>query len=144
MNATSRAIRFNHPDLDQAKGSPGLTLNMRGSLATVDGAASVRQAILLLLSTRPGERIMRPRYGCNLHRLIFSPNDHTTAGLAIHYVRQALLQWEPRIDILHLDANASPDTSTPSLLEIFLEYRVRSTLQAEAIHYRFELMGDYF
>ena len=142
MSTTYRAVRFIHPDLDRGKGLPGLTLNMRGSLAMVDGAASIRQSILLLLTTRPGERIMRPRYGCNLHRLLFSPNDHTTAGLAIHYVRQALLQWEPRIDILHLDANQSPDTSSPSLLEIFLEYRVRSTLQSEALGYKFELMGD--
>ncbi len=140
MTPTYKSIRFNHPDLDRGAGTPGLTLNLRGSLATVEGAASVRQAILLLISTRPGERIMRPRYGCNLHRLLFSPNDHTTAGLAIHYVRQALLQWEPRIDILHLDANASFDA--PSQLEIFLEYRVRSTLQTEALSYRLELMGD--
>ena len=66
--------------------------------------ASVRQAILLLLSTRPGERVMRPTYGCDLHRLVFSPNDDTTAGLAIHYVRQALERWEPRIEVIRLDA----------------------------------------
>ena len=43
---------------------------------------SIRQAILLLFSTRPGERVMRPDYGCDIHRLVFSPNDDTTAGLA--------------------------------------------------------------
>jgi phage baseplate assembly protein W len=108
----------------------------------VEGAASVRQAILLLLSTRPGERIMRPYYGCNLHRLVFSPNDDTTAGLAIHYVRQALDRWEPRIDVLHLDAIASSNKAYPGLLEIYLEYRLRSTLQSERLTYVFDLMGD--
>jgi len=46
-----------------------------------------------------GERVLRPEYGCDLHRLVFSPNDATTAGLAVHYVRAALLRWEPRIEI---------------------------------------------
>ena len=43
---------------------------------------------------------MRPDYGCELHRLVFSPNDDTTAGLAIHYVRRALERWEPRVEVL--------------------------------------------
>ena len=60
------------------------------ALATVEGDDAVRQAILLLLTTRPGERVMRRTYGSLLHRLVFAPNDDTTAGLAIHYVRQAL------------------------------------------------------
>jgi len=67
----------------------------------VDGDDSVRQAILLLLSTVPGERIMRPEYGCLIHQLVFSPNDATTAGLAIHYVQRALDLWEPRVDVVH-------------------------------------------
>jgi phage baseplate assembly protein W len=137
-----RAWRFIHPDLDPGGGVPGLAITNRGRVAMVEGAASVRQAILLLLSTRPGERVMRPHYGCNLHRLVFSPNDDTTAGLAIHYVRQALDQWEPRIDVLHLDASASPDKSYPGLLEVYLEYRLRSTLQSERLTYAFDLMGD--
>lgn len=136
-----RAWRFIHPDLDPG-GAPGLAVTNRGRIAMVEGAASVRQAILLLLSTRPGERVMRPNYGCNLHRLVFSPNDDTTAGLAIHYVRQALDRWEPRIDVLHLDAIASSDKPYPGLLEIYLEYRLRSTLQSESFTYVFDLMGD--
>ena len=136
-----RAWRFVLPDLDQG-GTPGLVITNRGRVAMVEGAASVRQAILLLLSTRPGERIMRPYYGCNLHRLVFSPNDDTTAGLAIHYVRQALDRWEPRIDVLHLDAIASSNKAYPGLLEIYLEYRLRSTLQSERLTYVFDLMGD--
>jgi hypothetical protein len=97
----------------------------------VAGDDSVRQAILLLLSTRPGERVMRPDYGCEVHRLIFAPNDETTAALAIHYVRRALLRWEPRIDILKLDAN--PDPNTANLLVITLEYQVRATRVVEQI-----------
>ena len=69
----------------------GSALTAAGGLAMVHGDEAIRQAIMLLLvSTVPGERLMRPDYGSHLHRLLFAPNDQTTAGLAIHYVRQAL------------------------------------------------------
>jgi phage baseplate assembly protein W len=105
----------------------------------VDDHDSVRQAILLLLSTIPGERVMRPDYGCQLHRLVFSPNDETTAGLAIHYVRQALDRWEPRIDVLRLDAERNPED--PEQLIISLEYRVRATQQTATTTFSFNLAG---
>lgn len=124
-----RAWRYAHPDLHS--GQSGLRLTHQGGIEMVAGDDSVRQAILLLLSTRPGERVMRPDYGCEVHRLIFAPNDETTAALAIHYVRRALLRWEPRIDILKLDAN--PDPNTANLLVITLEYQVRATRVVEQI-----------
>ncbi len=101
---------------------------------------SVRQAILLLLSTVPGERVMRSQYGCDLFRLVFSPNDDTTAGLAIHYVRQAIERWEPRIDIERLDARRS--AFDPALLEIELRYRVRRTAQQDLLIYSVSLNGE--
>jgi hypothetical protein len=134
-----RAWRFIHPDLDTTAGPAGLSLTPRGSIAMVDDRDSVRQAILLLLSTIPGERIMRPDYGCLLHRLVFSPNDETTAGLAIHYVRQALTLWEPRIDILHLDAERNEED--PEQLLISLEYRLRATQQTDSTSLTFNLSG---
>jgi phage baseplate assembly protein W len=108
----------------------------------IDGGLSVRQAILMLLATRPGERVMRPHYGCHLHRLVFSPNDDTTAGLAIHYVRRAIERWESRVEVIDLDATRSKDDSTPGLLEISLEYRVRATLKTERLAYAFDLTGE--
>lgn len=81
---------------------------------------------------------MRPDYGCNLHRLVFSPNDDTTAGLAIHYVRRALERWERRIDILELDATANEHD--PARLDIRLEYRVRSTRSRATLHYSVDLI----
>lgn len=104
-----------------------------GRVALVHGDAAIRQAILMLLETVPGERLMRPAYGSHLHRLLFSANDETTAGLAIHYVRQALQRWEPRIDIEDVDASADPDIA--SRLNIRLSYRVRQTLAAEVLEY---------
>lgn len=120
-----RAWRFVHPDFDVEEAASGLRISATGGIEMVAGHAAVRQSILLLLSTAPGERVMRPNYGCDLQRLIFSPNDATTHGLAIHYVRQALQRWEPRIDILRLDAAAHP--GDPGRMDIMLEYRMRKT-----------------
>jgi len=98
----------------------------------------VRQSVLLLLTTRPGERIMLPTYGCELDQLLFDPNDDTTAGLAIHYVRKALTRWEPRIDILHLDASRSAED--PSRLDISLHFRVRPTLSEQHLVHSLRLL----
>jgi len=106
----------------------------------VEGDAAVRQAIFLLLSTTPGERVMRPDYGCELRRLLFSPNDNTTAGLAIHFVKQALQRWEPRVEVLKLDA--VPNQDRPERLDILLEYRVRSTLEREQLSFPLNLLGE--
>lgn len=130
------AWRFGHPDLGSAD-AVGLSLDPAGGVAMVAGEDSVRQAILLLLSTMPGERVMRPTYGCYLHRLAFAANDPTTAGLAIHYVRQALERWEPRIAILRLDAGPSPDR--PEQLDIELEYRVLASGQSRQVGFGFDL-----
>src|SRR5262249_16352614 len=99
-----RAWRFLPPGFDAPEEQAGLHVVAGGRIAMAEEHVSVRQAILLLLSTSPGERVMRPDYGCDLHRLVFSPNDDTTAGLAIHYVRRAVERWEPRVEILRLDA----------------------------------------
>ncbi|WP_427172747.1 GPW/gp25 family protein [Arthrobacter sp. 92] len=126
-----RSVAFIHPDFDASAGLPGLRLTPAGRLAVVTDAASVRQALLLLLSTRPGERVNRPTYGCHLFRLAFAPADDTTAGLAIHYVARAVEQWEPRINVLSLDA--SRPVQTPELLEVRLRYRVRTTEREDEI-----------
>lgn len=133
-----RTWRFSHPDLDLGE-KAGLRLAPTGAAEMVDEHAAIRQAVLLLLTTVPGERVMRPDYGCELHRLLFAPNDDTTAGLAIHYVRRALDRWEPRIQVLHLDAVRAP--TDPFRLDITLEYRVRATGGADRLVHAFSLTG---
>lgn len=143
-----RTWRFEHPDIwPEKEGSrerdleegqaAGLRISPRGDIQTIWGTASIRQAISLLLSTIPGERLMRPEYGCHLQRLVFSPNDDATAGLAIHYVRQALTLWEPRIDIIHLDAGSSREQS--DVLELHLEYLIRATQRTDNMTFLFNL-----
>jgi Bacteriophage baseplate protein W len=152
----TRSWRFLVPRLD-APGEPvGLVVDPSGAIDTVADDEAVRQSLLMLISTRPGERVMRPEYGCDLHRLVFSPNDDTTAGLAIHFVRQAVERWEPRVEILRVDANRATaivrgDASHPvdeaqdddrdvaTHLAILLEYRVRATLQVDSIEVNVDL-----
>ncbi|GIL11390.1 MAG: hypothetical protein BroJett038_01100 [Chloroflexota bacterium] len=138
MRARFRAWRFQHPDFGEV--GNGLNLIPGLGVEMVEGDAAIRQAIYLLLSTRPGERVMRPEYGCPLHRLIFAPNDETTAGLAIFYVQRAIKRWEPRIDVLELDARRSPDR--PEQLEIFLKYRIKATQQTSALVFPLNLTGE--
>ena len=135
-----RGWLFLPPDHDAAPEFAGLRLSARGGIALVEGAAAVRQAILLLLSTMPGERVRRPDYGCELHRLLFATNDDTTAGLAIFYVRRALERWEPRVDIVRLDANRQAER--PELLDIVLEYRLRATRQTDRLAFTVNLEAE--
>ena len=139
MTSRYRAWKFDHPDFDRPEGDAGLRISPKGGIEMVEEENSVRQSILLLMSTRPGERVMRPDYGCDLQQLAFSPNDDTTAGLAVHYVRQALARWEPRIDVLDIDA--SPSAQEPGRLDLVLEYRVRATQREERLSASIDLSG---
>ncbi len=133
-----RTWQFVHPDYDSGEG-PGLRLSQSGGITTVEDTAAIRQSILLLISTLPGERVMRPDYGCDLHRLAFAPNDDATAGLAIYYVRQALAQWEPRAEVVELDAVRNPED--PERLEIVLRYRLRASQQMDQVTFSLSLAG---
>jgi phage baseplate assembly protein W len=84
----------------------------------------IRQAILLILETNPGERVMRPDFGAGLHALVFEPLNTTTMALVKHRVETALITWEPRIDVK--DVSVTADPATPSRLNIEIGYRVRS------------------
>lgn len=135
-----RAWRFSYPGFDQPDdGDPtGVELSKTG-VNMIDERASIRQSILLLLSTRPGERLMRPTYGCYIHMLLFSPNDDTTAGLAMYYVRKALEIWEPRVELLFIDAQRDPQYG--ERLNIELEYQIRANRQTDNLTYSIDLTG---
>lgn len=111
--------------------APGPCTSITGGIEMIGGAQAIRQAILLLLKTRPGERVMRPDYGCHLDRLFFAPNDDTTAGLAIHYVSSALARWEPRIDVLRVDAVRHPQL--PEALSITVDFRVKAIREVSSL-----------
>lgn len=135
----NNAFKFVHPDGGFFGTGFGLQITANGKIAMISDRESIRQSILLLISTIPGERVMRPQYGCNLQQLAFMPNDATTHGLAIHYVKTALEQWEPRIDIIRVDADSN--ALDPNAIDITLDYRTRHLQQSEQLVFAYHLMG---
>lgn len=105
---------------------------------------SIRQAIWIILATAKGERVMRPDFGCGIHELVFAQNNATTAGMAALHVREALSLWEPRIELINVDAFPEEKTTTqPSSLGekliISIEYRVIATNSIFNLVYPFYL-----
>jgi phage baseplate assembly protein W len=86
---------------------------------------SIHQSIRIILSTAQGERVMRPDFGCGIHELVFAPNSAATRGMAEHHVREALLRWEPRIEVLNVTAVASGGQEEELLISV--DYRVQMT-----------------
>jgi Bacteriophage baseplate protein W len=108
-----------------------------GGIAASEHEESIRQAIHIILGTAPGERVMRPHFGCEIHELIFAPNNVNTAGLAAHYANDALTKWEPRIE--DVEAEAEPSSDDPNRLDIHIKYKVRATNNSRNLVYPFYL-----
>ncbi|WP_330333774.1 GPW/gp25 family protein [Streptomyces sp. NBC_00536] len=96
-----------------------------GRVGLATGADDVEQAVRIILATAPGERPMRPEFGCGIHRLVFDSLDATTVARADVEVRRALDRWEPRIELD--DLLFSTDTVDTGVLYIDLRYRLRAT-----------------
>jgi Bacteriophage baseplate protein W len=92
---------------------------------TPDPEEAVSQSIWTILGTSPGERVMRPDFGCGIHDMVFGVNNARTASSVAGAVRDALALWEPRIDVL--DVYAAPDPVRPDVLLIEINYQLRST-----------------
>ena len=96
-----------HPDRDSRQ------------LTYVAGRALVRQSILLILDTEPGERLMRPTFGCGLRRYLMTPNTTATRALIQNDVERALTAWEPRVRLQSVVVDAGDD---PALAVIRIDY----------------------
>lgn len=97
----------------------------------------VRQAITIIIGTNPGERVMRPDFGAGLDRFVFEPVNVATSTQVRERVRDALIAWEPRIDVL--DVKVTPQGDPPNVLLIELQYRVRATNAVQNLVYPFYL-----
>lgn len=94
-------------------------------IARSSGEDDVHQAILIILGTAPGERVMRPDFGCRIHDYLFAPNTTRTASLVELAVEEALIRWEPRA--LLEQVTAEPDPLDPALLRVSIAYTIRAT-----------------
>ena len=112
-----------------------MRLDATGSIALVSHDREIEESIRLILGTAPGERPMRPEFGCRIHDLIFAPNDATTMGLARYYVEDALGMWEPRIQVK--DVRVRPDAENNGRLLIHIRYEVNVTHDERSLVFPF-------
>jgi phage baseplate assembly protein W len=96
-----------------------------GAVALVTGRREIEESIRLILATAPGERPMRPLFGCAIHDYVFAPADAATAGQLAYEVRMSLERWEPRIELA--EVAVSFDTGDLGKLYIDIRYAVRGT-----------------
>jgi uncharacterized protein len=99
-----------------------------GRIAAAEYETDIRQSILIILETVPGERVMRPDFGCGIHELVFASMDSTTLERVRSVVREAMRRFEARIDVIRVDVDSASAASDGRLM-IELEYRVRLTNQ---------------
>ena len=117
----------------------GIAFPMRvdhtGSIALVGGAEDIDRAIVMVLSTAKGERLMRPEFGCAIWDQLFEPINANTLGLMAQAVRDAIGQWEPRVDLE--DVITSPAEDGQGRVNISITYRVRATNDRRNLVYPF-------
>jgi uncharacterized protein len=106
-----------------------------GSIALSDAGGDVETAIRVVLMTAPGERVMRPQFGCAIWDLMFEPINANTLGLMAQAVYRALGQWEPRI--LVDDVRVVPRSGDVGAVEIHVDYRVKATNDRRNLVYPF-------
>lgn len=95
-----------------------------GGIATSSLEQKIEESIYLILSTGKRERLMLPDFGCGIHDLVFAPDDAATIAEATATVRESLVRYEPRIDVLSVDV--FPAAGEPNLLLIRIDYRIRA------------------
>jgi hypothetical protein len=107
----------------------------KGDVSLSVGEANIKDAIRIIVGTAKGERIMRPEFGCDIHEHVFDNIDGTTLTLVEGSVEEALIQWEPRIDVHDVSARRDPEQPNKLLIEI--HYIVRSTNSESNMVYPF-------
>ena len=116
------------------------TISSRGGVALVHEERDIYEAILNILQTAPGERVMRPEYGCGIHDFVFAPRDALTMGEIMRHVQQALGRWEPRIEVPDIDVSIDPDDD--SRLLVTINYRIKATHDERSLVYPFYVIPE--
>lgn len=118
-----------------------VTTDHRGDIETSGAEEDIRESIRIILGTAKGERVMRPEFGCDIHDHVYSAASPATLNLIESSVREALVRWEPRIDIEDINAKTASDDPNKILIEI--EYYVRTTNSLSNMVYPFHITeGD--
>ncbi len=117
-----------------------LKIGPQGGLALTGDRDELDQSIQVILTTSPGQRVMRPNFGCRLQELVFAPCNTQTVAQARRYVEEALGMWEPRIEVTQVEIK--PDPADTSRLLISIDYKVRATRDPRSLVYPFYLIPE--
>jgi len=102
-----------------------LRTDTTGSIALSSGSREIVEAIRLIVGTSPGERPMRPEFGCTIHERVFDTADATTVGEIARDVKEALRRWEPRIEVQSVDVTI--DDMEHEKLYVDVGYSIRGS-----------------
>ena len=109
-----------------------------GDIKPAEDEESIRQSIRIILGTAKGERVMRPDFGCRIYDLVFEMTTASTAGKISQAVREALLRFEPRIDVIDIQVTPKSDDEGEKIF-ISIDYQVRATNNTFNLVYPFYL-----
>lgn len=107
----------------------------RGAILLAAGDSDIEQSIRIILGTIPGERVMRPTFGCRAWELLFDPNHAAAHGLMEQFVREALVMWEPRITVQSVRALRYGDDGNG--MQVHIDYQINDTHDPRSIVYPF-------
>lgn len=108
-----------------------------GALATAAYEEDIRQSLQIILATNPGERVMRPEFGAGLRDFVFEPADLSTLQRIENRVREALIDFESRVDVVQVDASIDPGSK--STIYVSITYRIRASNSLANLVYPFYL-----
>lgn len=117
-----------------------VSINLNGGVSTSQLEENVRQSLFVILGTAPGERLARPAFGCQIHDLMFAPNNPITAARAEVYCEEAIYKFEPRVEKVSCRAQAHPDQ--PNRLDIRIEYVIAGKNDKRNLVYPFYLKSE--
>jgi uncharacterized protein len=115
-----------------------LSVDHTGSIRMADPEDHLDRSIEIVLMTAPGERLMRPEFGCEIWNLLFEPVTPTLLGRIQEAVRRAVAQWEPRVEVV--EVRPEPDPDNHALVTIHLTYQVKATNDRRNLVYPFYLI----
>lgn len=112
-----------------------LSVDHTGSIALTSGADDIERSLRIVLATAPGERVMRPRFGCRIWDMVFEPVTESLFGAIAEAVRDSVAQWEPRVEVTGVEVTGDPDDA--ALVLIVVRYAVKTTNDERNLVYPF-------
>jgi phage baseplate assembly protein W len=106
-----------------------------GQMLWSSGEANVRESLRLILSTRPGERVLQPDFGCELARYLFEPNNVSTLRLIQEEVQRAITRWESRVKLV--DVQVTVNAVDQRAVDIAIQYTLIALQQQEQLNLTF-------